>query len=83
MEHIFLGEVSNNEYILKQVKQIPTQSIMKKQQIQSLSDYLAKAVHHDEHHIITINDQLPIRLTNDEANQLITELESIEQSLIE
>ncbi|MFC4323130.1 hypothetical protein [Litchfieldia salsa] len=83
MDQIFLGEVTNNEYLLKQVKQIPTQSIMKKTQIQALSDYLAKVVHHDEQHIITINDQLPIRLSNDEANQLINELEQIEKTLIE
>lgn len=81
MDTIFSGEVIDNQYILKQVKQIHTQSVMKKQQIHELSDYLSKAVHHDQMHIITINDQLPIRLNNDEANQLINELEQIEQSL--
>ncbi|WP_078546810.1 hypothetical protein [Litchfieldia alkalitelluris] len=81
MENIIQGEIVDNQYILKQVKQLSTQSVMKKQQIKQLSDYLAKSIHHDDQHLITINDQLPIRLNNDEVNQLLNELEMIERSL--
>ena len=81
MEHIFHGDINENEYILTQVKQIPTKSIMTKQQLNAITDYLAKAVHHDDQHIITINDQLPIRLTNEEANQLLSEIEEIQRQI--
>ena len=79
--NIFTGEIENNEYVLKQVKNMETQSVMNKQQLTAIADYLAKAVHHDDQHIITINDQLPIRLSNVEANQLLTEIEQIQRSL--
>jgi hypothetical protein len=81
MEHIFHGDINENEYILTQVKQIPTKSIMTKQQLDAITDYLAKAVHHDDQHIITINDQLPIRLTNEEANKLLSEIEEIQRQI--
>jgi hypothetical protein len=75
---IFSGEIDVNsqDYTLKEVKNIATQSVISKQQLESLYDYLSRQKG-DESVTITINDQIPLMLNNLEVGQLLHELEQI------
>lgn len=75
---IFSGEIDVNsqDYTLKGVKNIATQSVISKQQLESLYDYLSRQKG-DESVTITINDQMPLMLNNREVGQVLYELEQI------
>jgi hypothetical protein len=75
---IFSGEIDVNsqDYTLKEIKNIATQSVISKQQLESLYDYLSRQKG-DEFVTITINDQIPLMLNNLEVGQLLHELEQI------
>ncbi|WP_027414663.1 hypothetical protein [Aneurinibacillus terranovensis] len=75
---IFSGEINVNsqDYILTEVKSIATQSIISKQRLKSLHDYLLRRKG-DESVIIAINDQIPLLLNGQEVGQLLDELNQI------
>lgn len=80
---IFSGEFdkAEKEFVLKRVKNFQTQSILKEGQLDALYDYLTRASHYDQSHVITINDQLPVRLSNDEVKVVLAELDKIREGL--
>jgi hypothetical protein len=75
---IFSGDIDiqSQDYILKGVKNITTQSVISKQQLQSLHDYLSKK-RGSGSVTITINDQVPLMLNNEEIGQLLNQLNQI------
>ncbi|MDF0727981.1 hypothetical protein PY093_15010 [Cytobacillus sp. S13-E01] len=80
---IFTGKLDteSNGFVLTQVKDMNTQTVLTNTQIDAIYDYLAKAVHYDEYHIITLYDQLPVRLRTDEITVLLGELDRIKEMI--
>ncbi|SDK06211.1 hypothetical protein [Sediminibacillus albus] len=76
---LFSGEFSEDEelFYLRRVKNLQTQSILSNRQLHQLQDYLAKQHSQQEGCTITVNDQIPVLLAQEEAEQLLTELASI------
>ncbi|WP_059173108.1 hypothetical protein [Bacillus sp. FJAT-27445] len=68
---------SMNEFSLQKVKNLNTQSVLNENQLTSIYRYLKSHEHEAEGQIITLNDQMPIWLTQDELRQLITDLEEV------
>jgi hypothetical protein len=79
---IFSGEIdmSSQEYTLKEIKNVTTQSVISKQQLQSLHRYLSRQKG-EESVIITINDQIPLMLNQLETEQLLHEINQIIKQL--
>ncbi|WP_163536191.1 hypothetical protein [Gracilibacillus sp. YIM 98692] len=67
----------NNEFSLQRVKHFYTESTLKKSQIDSLYEYLDKHKHQDDGQIITLYDQLPFHLSQEEVMELIGDLNEI------
>lgn len=78
--NIISGEFDEavNEFSIQQVKHFTTESSIKENQLQSLYHYLIK--HRDDTYgqIITLYDQMPIRLSQKEVNLFIRDLEEIQ-----
>ncbi|WP_316571752.1 hypothetical protein [Neobacillus sp. YIM B06451] len=70
-------DLSMNEFSLQKVKNLNTQSVLKENQLTSIYRYLKKHENEAEGQIITLNDQMPIRLTPDELQQLVADLEKV------
>lgn len=77
--NIISGEFDEHtdEFSLKKVKHLTTESTINENQLQNIFDYLIKHRHEMEGHIITLNDQLPIRLSQEEIELLIRDLEHV------
>ncbi|WP_428911777.1 hypothetical protein [Niallia sp. Krafla_26] len=77
--NIISGEFDEhmNEFSLQGVKSLTTQSTIKESQIKSLYDYLMKHRNDIDGQIITLNDQIPIMLSQEEINLFIRDLETI------
>ncbi|MCM3741958.1 hypothetical protein M3210_17035 [Oceanobacillus luteolus] len=67
----------NNEFSLKQVKHFTTETTINENQLKSLYHYLKKNQEDIDGHVITLYDQLPIRLTQEEINLLLNDLEKV------
>jgi hypothetical protein len=76
---IIAGEfdLSLNEFALQQVKHFETQSILNENQLNQIYDYLKRNQHQEDGQIITLYDQMPIRLSQDEINKFIDDLEKV------
>ncbi|MDQ0337245.1 hypothetical protein J2S00_000015 [Caldalkalibacillus uzonensis] len=83
IQHIFEGEIDpvSNNYVLKKVKNLETQSVISPEQIQTIYKHLSKVLNSSEDYVITVNDQMPIRLSHDDIKQLLIELEEIKNGL--
>ncbi|WP_079508914.1 hypothetical protein [Mesobacillus jeotgali] len=68
---------SINEFSLQRVKTFETQSIFKECQMESVYNYLKKHEKDPDGQIITLYDQMPVRLTQAEINHLLTDLERV------
>ncbi|MBT2682390.1 hypothetical protein [Bacillus sp. ISL-37] len=68
---------SVNEFSLQRVKSLETQSIFKECQMESVYHYLKKHGNDPYGQIITLYDQMPVRLTQSEIKQLLSDLERI------
>jgi hypothetical protein len=69
-------DLSVNEFTLQKVKHFYTQSVLTDTQINNIYQYLK--MHKDEDGlIITLYDQMPLRLTQEESNQLISDIEKV------
>ncbi|MFT9599234.1 hypothetical protein [Mesobacillus sp.] len=66
-----------NEFSLQRVKSFETQSIFKECQMDSVYKYLKNHENDPDGQIITLYDQLPVRLTQSEINQLLSDLERV------
>ncbi len=78
--NIISGEFDElmNEFSLQKVKSFNTQSTINVSQLKSLYDYLQKHRNDIDGQIITLYDQLLIRLSQEEINLLISDLEKVQ-----
>ncbi|MFE8699541.1 hypothetical protein ACFYKX_02765 [Cytobacillus sp. FJAT-54145] len=77
--HILSGEYDENgrEFSIQQVKSFSTLSVLTENQLNQLHNYLQ--LHQDdlEGQIVTLYDQMPVRLSKEEVQLLISDLEFI------
>ncbi|QOR68693.1 hypothetical protein IM538_11555 [Cytobacillus suaedae] len=80
---IFSGNVDldSREFVLTSVKEMNTQTVLNEKQLDAIYHYLNKVVHQEEYHVLTLYDQLPVRLKNDEITLLLSELDKIKAML--
>jgi hypothetical protein len=80
---IFSGslDLETHEFVLTEVKEMSTQTVLNRKQLDAIYNYLAKAVNQDEYHVLTLYDQLPVRLSNDEVAKLLIDLTDIKAML--
>jgi hypothetical protein len=77
--HIISGEFdeSINEFYLQNVKSFAAESVLKKNQLSKLYQYLKTHEHEDDGQILTLYDQMPVKLTQDEVWKLLKDLERV------
>ncbi|GAM13195.1 hypothetical protein [Mesobacillus selenatarsenatis] len=68
---------SLNEFSLQRVKSFETQSIFKECQMEAVYNYLIKHERDSDGQIVTLYDQMLVRLTQSEINELISDLERV------
>ncbi|MFC7786370.1 MULTISPECIES: hypothetical protein [unclassified Rossellomorea] len=68
---------TTNEFSIQKVKDLNTESVLNKNQIDSIYQYLKKHQNEDDGQIITLNDQMPVRLSQVELNDLISDVEKV------
>lgn len=69
---IMAGEMDEhtNEFMLRQVKHLSTESILSEKQVDTLTRYLESSGQEgDGEQILTLYDQLPVRLNQKEVEQ--------------
>lgn len=67
---------TTEELTIERLKHVDTVSVWNRNQIQSVHDYLSSCVA-DKEQILTINDQILVRLTQQEIVQLVEEMEKL------
>jgi two-component sensor histidine kinase len=77
---IISGELdqTKNEFALQKVKHFFTESILKEPQLNSIYDYLKKHEDENDWQVITLYDQMPVRLTPFEIKQFIQDIEHVQ-----
>ncbi|WP_226035988.1 hypothetical protein [Aquibacillus saliphilus] len=80
---IFSGNYSNDDhsFYLKKVKQLDTESTLSIKQIGVLKDYLSRQSELGDSCTITVNDQIPLLLKEEEVDVLLKELNTISENL--
>ncbi|WP_066051723.1 hypothetical protein [Robertmurraya korlensis] len=68
---------SENEFTLQRVKSFHTQSVLNETQINNIYQYLRLHRDQEDGQIITLYDQMPLRLSQEESSQLISDLEKV------
>ncbi|MEH7301231.1 hypothetical protein [Neobacillus drentensis] len=76
---IIAGEFDStmNEFSIQKVKEFETESILNVNQINNVYNYLKKHQDEEDGQIITLYDQMPVRLAQNEVNQLISDIERV------
>ncbi|TYR72681.1 hypothetical protein FZC79_21905 [Rossellomorea vietnamensis] len=77
--NIIAGEFDStiNEFSLQKVKNLGTESVLNEDQLNNIYDYLKKHQQEEDGQIITLYDQMLVRLSQNEVNQLIVDLEKV------
>lgn len=77
--NIIAGEFDStiNEFSLQKVKNLQTESVLNEDQLNNIYHYLKKHQHEEDGQIITLYDQMLVRLAPNEVNQLIVDLEKV------
>ncbi|WML56617.1 hypothetical protein [Neobacillus sp. PS2-9] len=77
--NIIAGEFDStiNEFSLQKVKNFETESVLNENQLNNIYHYLKKHQHEEDGQIITLYDQMLVRLAQNEVNQLIVDLEKV------
>ncbi|TDL66219.1 hypothetical protein E2R56_23925 [Rhodococcus qingshengii] len=77
--NIIAGEFDStiNEFSLQKVKDFETESVLNEDQLNNIYHYLKKHQHEEDGQIITLYDQMLVRLAQNEVNQLIVDLEKV------
>ncbi|RFB18940.1 hypothetical protein DZB84_01415 [Bacillus sp. HNG] len=76
------GDIEENAFVLTQFKHMKTQSVISRERLEALCDYLMKKVESGEQeHFITLNDQMPVRINHSEMEELLQELIDIRGKL--
>ncbi|MGM8215397.1 hypothetical protein ACLIA0_07455 [Bacillaceae bacterium W0354] len=70
----------NNEFIIKQVKHLETVSIVEREQLQMLYQYLSKQ-DHPEGQVVTLDDQMLIHFNQNEIQTLLKDIKVILERL--
>lgn len=80
---VISGEIfpEKDEFYVKKIKNFETESILNLNQINAIYDYLSKASHYDNFHIVTINDQLLIKLNNEEIQLMLKDFDQVKNGL--
>lgn len=68
---------SVNEFTLQRVKNFDTQSVLNETQINNIYQYLHLHRNDEDGQIITLYDQMPLRLSKEESSQLIGDIEKV------
>lgn len=68
---------ASNEFTLQRIKNFYTESVLKENQLYGLYEYLRKNLHDKDGQIITLYDQMPVRLSQEEMSSLMTDFEKI------
>ncbi|MFB4166206.1 hypothetical protein ACE1TI_21060 [Alteribacillus sp. JSM 102045] len=78
--HIISGEFdqSINEFSLQKVKNLFIESTISENQMTSIYNYLKKHEHINDGQVITLYDQLPILLSQEEIKLLLSDLEQVQ-----
>ncbi|MEH7383621.1 hypothetical protein V7138_24405 [Bacillus sp. JJ1533] len=72
---LIAGEIEEGAYVLTQFKHMQTQSVISKERLDAICNYLMKEVESGEQeHFITLNDQMPVRISLLEMEELLEEL---------
>ncbi|MED4018464.1 hypothetical protein [Sutcliffiella cohnii] len=66
-----------NEFSIQKVKNFETESVLNEDQLNNIYHYLKTHQHEEDGQIITLYDQMLVRLTPNEVNQLIVDLEKV------
>ena len=66
-----------NEFSIQKVKEFETESILNVNQINNVYNYLKKHQDEEDGQINTLYDQMPVRLAQNEVNQLISDIERV------
>jgi hypothetical protein len=69
----------NDEFVLNQGKHFTTQSILNKDQLDTIYDYLNNHKDEGDGQILTLNEQMLIRLSQEESSQFIEDLNQIRE----
>jgi len=77
--NIIAGEFDStiNEFSLQKVKNFETESVLNEDQLNNIYQYLKKHQLGEDGQIITLYDQMLVRLAQNEVNQLIVDLEKV------
>lgn len=77
--NIIAGEFDStiNEFSLQRVKNFETESVLNEDQLNNIYHYLKKHQHEEDGQIITLYDQMLVRLAQNEVNQLLVDLEKV------
>ncbi|RXJ04516.1 hypothetical protein DS745_03795 [Anaerobacillus alkaliphilus] len=68
-----------NEFSLESVKHFLTRSTLRKNQLDTLYQYLTLHKNEEDGQVITLYDQLPLRLTQEETSMFIEDLDQIKK----
>ncbi|MCP8616148.1 hypothetical protein [Salirhabdus salicampi] len=74
-------DLNSNEFLLTQVKNIDTQSIINDRQMKTLYHYLMKTNEEQESCVITVNDQIPLMLNKEDVPLMLHDLQQIMNDL--
>lgn len=66
-----------NEFSIQKVKNFETESVLNEDQLNNIYHYLKTHQHEADGQIITLYDQMLVRLAPNEVNQLIVDLEKV------
>ncbi|MCU9614321.1 hypothetical protein OEV98_12300 [Caldibacillus lycopersici] len=66
-----------NAFILKSIKNIPTETSLSEKQASSLYSYLKRQVHSNEGQVISFYDQLLLPINANELKVMLADLENI------
>ncbi len=69
----------NDEFVLNQVKHFTTQSTLNKDQLDTIYDYLNNHKDEEDGQILTLNEQMLVRLSQEESSQFIEDLNQIRE----
>lgn len=82
---IISGEFDGNanEFSIQKVKHLTTQTTINEKQLERLYHYLKNHQKDTEGHVITLYDQLPVRLSQEEMNLLVDDLEKVQEMYLD
>ncbi|MCC2251108.1 hypothetical protein JUJ52_14205 [Virgibacillus sp. AGTR] len=69
-------DLETNEFEWKQFKQLSTESVLTEYQLNKLHDYLNQT-NNETGQVLTLYDQMPIYLKQEDVNQILDDLEKI------